>query len=137
MSNHTAWLTRHTRDLLAQRSGGICELCHANPATNAHHRAPRGMGGTKRNIHTIEWLLHLCGSGTTGCHGYIESHREEAYRSGWLLRQHQRPPTSPVWIHGPALVILTEDGRYKPWGAQGWQEQATKDTPGGEPEPSF
>lgn len=128
-------ITRDTRDLLAQRSGGACELC-GQAATNAHHRAPRGMGGTTRNIHTVEWLLHICGSGTTGCHGWIETHRERSYHHGWLMRRHQRPETSPVWIYGGALVILTPDGNYEPWGARGWRmEQATKDTPGAKPEP--
>jgi hypothetical protein len=96
------------------------------------------MGGTKRDIHGVQWLLHLCGSGnTSGCHGYVESNRELAYRFGYLLRHHQRPETSPVLIRGGALVILTEDGGYEPWGAQGWRmEPATKDTPGAKPEPS-
>ncbi len=130
-------ITPRTRELLHRRSGGVCEICRSAPATNAHHRLPRGMGGTKRDIHTVEWLLHLCGSGTTGCHGMIEHDRNRAYINGWLLRQHQRPETTSVKIYG-AIVYLTPDGHYVPFGAKGWRmEPATKDTPGAAPEPLF
>lgn len=132
-------ITDYTRTLLNERSLGLCELC-GHPATNIHHRLPRGMGGTRRAIHTVEWLLHLCGWGnSTGCHGAVESSRHVAYTNGWLLRQHQTPPTSPVWVYGRTWVILKPDGTYEPWGAQpGWQmERATPDTPGAQPVTPF
>jgi hypothetical protein len=54
---------------------------------NLHHRRPRGMGGSKDpRINDPANLLALCGSGTTGCHGLIESYRERSYEHGWLLR---------------------------------------------------
>ena len=129
-------ITQATRRLLEQRSGGVCELCRSARATNAHHRMPRGMGGTKRDIETVAWLLHLCGSGTTGCHGMIERDRERAYLNGWLLRKHQRPETSHVTIYG-AIVYLTDDGHYEPFGAKGWRmEPVTPGTSGASPDPS-
>ena len=30
-------------------------------------------------------LVVLCGSGTTGCHGWVESHRAEARELGYLV----------------------------------------------------
>ncbi len=76
-------------DALWWRDNGNCARCGITLSGfySLHHRKPRGMGGTKdprsddpRN------LIHLCGSGTTGCHGLIESHRAQAYETGWLLR---------------------------------------------------
>lgn len=72
------------------------------------------MGGTVRNIHTPDWLMHLCGSGTTGCHGYIETHPDISYVKGWKMRQHQRPETSPVQTHY-GIVILERDGTFRHW----------------------
>lgn len=44
------------------------------------------MGGTRDpRINDPRNLVALCGSGTTGCHGWIESHRELALAQGWLI----------------------------------------------------
>lgn len=51
-----------------------------------HHRQARGMGGSK-NADTKSNLVLLCGSGTSGCHGWVESNRAEAYETGWLVRR--------------------------------------------------
>jgi hypothetical protein len=79
------------RPLVEERSHGMCEIrlpqvCQGR-ATNIHHRLPRGAGGTNSKAN----LLHLCGSGTTGCHGWVESHRKEAYELGLLLRRGENP----------------------------------------------
>ena len=51
-----------------------------------HHRKPRGMGGSNSlDINIFPNLIVLCGTGTTGCHGWVESHREQAYREGLLI----------------------------------------------------
>ena len=53
---------------------------------SAHHRKPRGSGGTSNPaIASITNLLVLCGSGTTGCHGWVESHRAKAEEIGYLV----------------------------------------------------
>lgn len=108
----TSKITPATAALLQQRSDGICEVCGAARATNIHHRTPRGMGGTNRAIHTVEWLLHLCGSGTQGCHGYIESHPEVAYSKGWKLRRLDTP-ARPVQYR-QEWVVLGPDGTVSP-----------------------
>lgn len=55
---------------------------------SVHHRTPRGMGGSKDPaLQEPPNLLVICGSGTTGCHGYVESHRAEAYQNGWLVKR--------------------------------------------------
>jgi hypothetical protein len=111
-------ITATTKSTVEQRSGGVCELCGCAPASNIHHRRARGMGGTRRAVHTASWLLHLCGSGTTGCHGYIEAHPTISYGKGWKLRQHQTPSTAPVELAGK-WVTLTDDGKIHPWAWDG------------------
>jgi hypothetical protein len=54
-------------------------------------------------------VVTLCGTGTTGCHGWVEAHREQATEQGWLL-------VSIVDRHLPvrtivsSLVTLLDDG---------------------------
>lgn len=66
---------------------GRCVVCDKGahnvwPQLNAHHVVPRSRGGTDGPI------LHLCGSGTQGCHGMAEQHRLRfKYEDGlWYFR---------------------------------------------------
>lgn len=57
----------------------LCVRC-GRPAESWHHRVAEGRGGP-----TDPWnCVPLCGSGTTGCHGWVEHHRAEA-RAAFLL----------------------------------------------------
>jgi hypothetical protein len=102
---------RRARKLVRARSGGVCEGCGQAPATNYSHRIGRGVGG--------RWCpsnaLDLCGSGITGCHGYVGA-RPKAARDerGWRLRSTDDPLTFPVLhaVHG--LVLLDADGGFRP-----------------------
>jgi hypothetical protein len=90
-----------TRHAVWTRAQGRCERCFVElypPAPySIHHRKPRQMGGTKsERINEVENLLLLCGSGTTGCHGWVESHRAEAYRDGWLVHSWDDPAEIPI-----------------------------------------
>lgn len=63
-------------------------LLHSLPRwkRSAHHRRPRGMGGTRRvDVHSLAALVNTCGDGVTGCHGYAERHRTWAYSRGLLV----------------------------------------------------
>ena len=84
--------TEATRKLIYARDERCCVRCGVNIAScpwsgSVQHRCPRGAGGS-----TVAWLqrpangLLLCGSGTTGCHGWVESHPADAARYGWVLR---------------------------------------------------
>jgi hypothetical protein len=87
-----------------------------------HHRRPRGMGGTDRpDTHTLPNLMLLCGSGTIGCHGFIESHRQVALDRGYLLPKEgplSVPAARPLVTPGGRLVFLdyapsyVDTGRY-------------------------
>lgn len=67
------------------------------PGLNAHHRLPTGNGGPD----TLENLVALCGSGTTGHHAYVHDHPTESYENGLLIRTSAGPPTErwvPPWL---------------------------------------
>jgi len=92
--------TRHT---VVSRAKQRCELCYSNLSPmSLHHRRPRGMGGSSVPwIHDPENLLALCGTGTTGCHGLVESYRQRAYDFGWLVRYGMTPHNIPFAdLHG-------------------------------------
>jgi len=76
-----------TRFTVYARAGYRCERClDATPFLNIHHRCPRQMGGTRNpDIHKPANLIVLCGSGTSGCHGWVESNRDKARSQGYLL----------------------------------------------------
>lgn len=83
-----------------------------------HHRVPRGAGGAKH----VPWinlpanLLLLCGSGTTGCHGWIEKHRAESIEKGWLMLRNSYLLPEDVQVHHAihGVVLLTNDGKPVP-----------------------
>lgn len=98
------------RVLVGARSAGTCELCAVNRATNWSHRKSRGQGGLWRPANG----LHLCGSGTTGCHGWLTVNPLLAAAGGWqLLRDSRDPAEVPVWLDsrmfGVGWVLLDDE----------------------------
>lgn len=96
-----AWWQEIAMPKLLARSGGHCERCDRQltpgVSVNRHHRARRQAGGD-----CLENLLLLCGTGTTGCHGWVTEHPTEAYANGWSVRalSNQDPADVPVRIRG-------------------------------------
>ena len=76
------------------------------------------MGGSRRaELNTPANIVLICGSGTTGCHGEIESQREAAYADGLLLHDGQDPAVVPVLLACPVdgwprLLLLAVDGTW-------------------------
>jgi HNH endonuclease len=98
------------RALVEARDKG-CVRCGAvvpRDEDSVHHRIPRGRGGEN----TAENLLLLCGSGTTGCHGYVESHRTEAYNHGYLVKTGYDPLDVPVLLLGKAWAYPSPGGKW-------------------------
>jgi hypothetical protein len=61
------------------------------------HKRARGMGGSKRIDTDLACNLVLVhGTGTTECHGYIESHREEAVSRGFNVADRHNPALVPL-----------------------------------------
>ena len=83
---------RQVRGAVIVRDGFACRRCGVDVSrspSSVHHRLPRRMGGTRDpRSNDLRNLVLVCGSGTTGCHGWIESHRTEAYEQGWLIRSY-------------------------------------------------
>lgn len=91
------------------RSGGVCEACHAAPATDQHHRQYRSRGGW----HLIENLLDLCGRGnTSGCHG--DAHRGRL--EGASISAHEQRPIADVPFvdaRGQSWLLNTDGTKQK------------------------
>lgn len=98
-------IPKSLRDRLAERSDGGCELCVFERATNWHHRKNRSQGGQ----HTLSNALHLCGSGTTGCHGMVTENPARAYDRGWSVRSGFDPADVPV-LYAGSWALLDDDG---------------------------
>lgn len=110
--------SRAVVDLVLERDMHSCVVC----ANNLHgtrgrdwsiqHRDPRGMGGTSRpEVNRPSNLLTVCGSGTTGCHGWLEARRVEAEEMGLLVRGNEKPTEVPVstWY---GVVLLNDEGGF-------------------------
>ena len=69
------------------------------------------MGGSKDANHLSNLAL-LCGTGTTGCHGWITAHPDEAYADGWAVRRNSLdlPSEVPIRLLSGALIALHDDG---------------------------
>lgn len=94
------------RAVIHERAQGYCERCGEKRGTEAHHRRPRGIGGTRRaSTNKPSAGLWLCG----GCHRFVESNRAYAYEQGWLVRQHHEPVDISVLYRG-TLVYLDDRG---------------------------
>lgn len=106
-------LSTKVRRQVADRDRGMCLRCGAR-GTNVQHRIGRGMGGTSRaDVNDLAALVTLCGSGTTGCHGHITSHPEEAYATGWAIRRSAVTSASEiplVDLEGRQFFLTDEGG---------------------------
>lgn len=84
---------------------------------SAHHRKARGRTGSKDPMRGgIANCLILCGTGTTGCHGWVEKHRDVALEQGLLIplnatTDEYRPERVRVRRLTGGWWLLTENGR--------------------------
>jgi 5-methylcytosine-specific restriction protein A len=98
------------RDLIAARSNGLCEIrweCDGDPATQIHHRRPRGMGGSKRESTNLASNgIHAC----TACHLFAELKRNLARECGWLVPQAEDCPEAVPVLINRRRSLLEDDG---------------------------
>lgn len=130
--------TAAVRRQVAARDEGRCVCCgafvvdpesmHAHAQWSIQHRKARGMGGTKDpQVNDPVNLLVLCGSGTTGCHGRVETNRVWGREQGFAVSKWADPAVIPVvhWLHG--LAWVTADGWVSvPPGPEGVREVAVR-----------
>jgi hypothetical protein len=92
------------------RCGKQCVFAERGTDWSLQHRRARGMGGTRRpDTNSPQSLIVLCGSATTGCHGWVESNRTVALSNGWAVKSNSDPLLIPVAYRGSHLW-LTDDG---------------------------
>lgn len=96
--------------LLGVRSGLLCEArtpaCLApggqlegmpREQVSVQHRRAQGAGGTSlENTHSLANQLIICGTGVTGCHGWIETQERDAARTLGLWIPHSYRDGEPV-----------------------------------------
>ncbi len=108
--------------MVIERDQGRCAKCgdqvrgERGWQWSVHHRRARAAGGTKDKSANLPGnLVLLCGSGTTGCHGTLESYRIAAQEAGFIVRHGITKPTNVPILHSVhGLVLLTDDGRAIP-----------------------
>lgn len=97
---------RRARRVVAARSGGWCETCARQAATDWHHRLNRSQGG--------KWCpangLHICRT----CHELIGRERIEAKARGWALEPHQVPAETRVLLADRGWCLLSTSGDITP-----------------------
>lgn len=83
-----------------------CGAALTSIAGSRHHRQRRRDGG-----HTAPNLILLCGSGTTGCHGWAHANPKAACAAGYIVPATGRatPDVIPVLVYAPGI-------------ARGWSE---------------
>ena len=87
---------------------GQCAGC-TRQAVEAHHRRPRGMGGSSdAAVGDPANGVPLCRS----CHRWAETRRDEARRIGWLLAPGDDPAGVPWWASSWGFVrwVVEDDG---------------------------
>lgn len=93
------------------RDGNRCVKCGqpvARDEDSIHHRLPRGRGGGNE----LENLLLLCGSGTSGHHGWVEKNRAASYKLGYLVESGINPADVPVIVAGRGWRWPSPDGGW-------------------------
>ena len=72
--------------MVDRRDGWRCVRCGASLESvpgSRHHRRPRSHAWA--GLHLASNLILLCGSGTTGCHGWVHANPAQAYEEGLLV----------------------------------------------------
>lgn len=98
------------RRIVALRSGGVCECCGMRRGQSMSHRKPRGQGGSWSPAN----IMHACGDGVAGCHGWIEHNPRAAHEHGWRLWRYEDPEKVPAVVRGRPMVLSKDGGLSLP-----------------------
>lgn len=100
-------------ELATLRDSGTCQRCRRAAGTNRDHRKNRSQGG----LTVASNLQLLCGTGTTGCHGFVTGHPADAIADGWAVPGWANPAEWPArrWVKSVyglrlAWVLLDDEG---------------------------
>ncbi len=94
--------------LVRSRDGHHCQRCGVSIVdipSSIHHRKLRSQGG----LDDAGNMIRMCGTGTTGCHGWAHHNRTLARQDGWIVYRIDNPAEHAVLtIHG--WVLLDNEG---------------------------
>lgn len=103
-----------------ERQGWHCLRCGTNihdpscwPGRSGHHRQLRRAADPDVR-HSPANIVELCGSGTTGCHGWVHQHVTEAERLGLIVPFGLDPRDVPVFDWEGRWLRLNKDGTATP-----------------------
>ena len=103
-----------------ERQGWHCLRCGTNihdpscwPGRSGHHRQLRRVADPDVR-HSPVNIIELCGSGTTGCHGWVHQHVKEAERLGLIVPFGIDPLSTPVRDWHGRWLWLNQDGTATP-----------------------
>lgn len=106
-----------TRFTVLARANYKCERCYRDflgYPVSVHHRRPRMMGGSKDEmLHKSANLIVLCGSGTSGCHGWVESNRAKARELGFLIQKIESATEIPFQDVSQVWWQIDNDGQKR------------------------
>jgi hypothetical protein len=95
------------------RDGDTCQRCGRNlqgqPASK-HHRKLKGRGTPPEEFDRVENIVVLCGTGTTGCHGWAHAERTASHEAGWTCWTWEDPAVRPCLTLVGTMVMFLEDG---------------------------
>jgi hypothetical protein len=106
------------RRIVRQRDGYRCQMCGRSIVdfpSSIHHRINRGSGGSAK-LERPSLLIRMCGTGTTGCHGWVTNEPRQAGKWGWLLPKNNPdidPERERILLYD-GWHILTDDGTRHP-----------------------
>ena len=108
-----------TRLTVLERDEYRCAVCGQSVLEipmSLHHRRNRGSGGSSDPlINAPSNLLTVCGTGTTGCHGWIGSSPADALEAGYVVSLNSREATTDVpvihAVFGASVLLLDAE----PW----------------------
>ena len=103
-----------SKRIALERQGWHCLRCGANihdpsrwPGRSGHHRQLRRAADPDVR-HSPANIVELCGSGTTGCHGWVHQHVAE--RLGLIVPLGADPRDVPVFDWEGRRLLLNMDG---------------------------
>lgn len=104
---------RWARAAVKERDQGMCVRC-GRPGGNFDHRVNRSQGG--------RWAASngqtLCGSGTTGCHGWVTNHPASAIQDGFAVPGYAHPEVWPAYRIHVGWVVYFDDPVDGAWWRQ-------------------
>lgn len=111
--------SRATCDLVDARDECCCVRCgrslYSVLTFSRHHRRMRSHPFP--GLHLPGNVIDVCGSGSTGCHGYIHEHPAESYEMGWLVRgtSDVLPTEVPMLTALHGWVLIDDAGNWTPY----------------------